>query len=246
MDKFTSNDRIKNHYSQNLYAEQIAAYKLKLEFAIKSLDATIWEYDIIHNLFFSDSENSVLVKGMNLETYISIHHPDDRIILRKTLYNLVQDKTDKLSLELRLITHKKTYTWIKIDGQVFERDSNGHPTVILGIKRNINNEHQLKTELIELRNKAEEADKLKSVFLANMSHEIRTPLNAIMGFSNLIASSVNDENLIEYAKLIDVNNALLMQLINDVLDMAKIEADKLEFHMSEISLNELIWQLQQM
>ena len=73
------------------------------------------------------------------------------------------------------------------------------------------------------REKAEESDRLKSAFLANMSHEIRTPLNAIVGFSGLLAVTENMEDKEEYINIINSNNDLLLQLINDILDLAKIE-----------------------
>ena len=77
------------------------------------------------------------------------------------------------------------------------------------------------------RDKAEESNKLKSAFLANMSHEIRTPLNAIVGFSNILASTDDLEDKKEFADIIENNNSLLLQLINDILDLSKIEAGTL-------------------
>ena len=100
-------------------------------------------------------------------------------------------------------------------------------------------------ELIVLRDRAEEANRLKTAFLANMSHEIRTPLNAIVGFSNLIAQTRNPEEIAEFCKIIETNNELLLQLINDILDLSKIEAGQLEFVYSDIDMNELFRNLEQ-
>ena len=80
---------------------------------------------------------------------------------------------------------------------------------------------KMTNELIRLRNKAEEANRLKSAFLANMSHEIRTPLNAIVGFSNLIAMAEEPDEIGEYVKIIETNNELLLQLVNDILDFRR-------------------------
>ena len=95
-------------------------------------------------------------------------------------------------------------------------------------------------EVIRLREKAEESNRLTSAFLANMSHEIRTPLNAIVGFSTLISESEDKEEIKEFAKIIHANNELLLNLINDILDMSKIEAGILDFLYTEVEINELI------
>ena len=86
--------------------------------------------------------------------------------------------------------------------------------------------------------KAEESDRLKSAFLANMSHEIRTPLNAIVGFSNLIAYAESTEEIQDYIKVIETNNDLLLQLINDILDLSKIEAGNLDLNMGRVDVFE--------
>ena len=89
------------------------------------------------------------------------------------------------------------------------------------------------------KDKAENADKLKSLFLANMSHEIRTPLNAIVGFSELMVNCDERDERYEYSKIINANNKLLLQLITDILDLSKIEAGTLEFNIKNINLNNI-------
>ena len=101
------------------------------------------------------------------------------------------------------------------------------------------------TRLSEAMEKAEQANQLKSAFLANMSHEIRTPLNAIVGFSELLTETDDPEEKKEYADIILNNNALLLQLISDILDLSKIEAGTLEFTYSEIDLNSLLTEVAQ-
>jgi signal transduction histidine kinase len=96
-------------------------------------------------------------------------------------------------------------------------------------------------EVIEAKNKAEESDKLKSSFLANLSHEIRTPLNAILGFSSLLGEkNLKNEEREEYNRIIQGSSNTLLELINDILDISKIEAGQLELDMHEVSLEGII------
>ena len=93
--------------------------------------------------------------------------------------------------------------------------------------------------------KAEEANQLKSALLANMSHEIRTPLNAIVGFSNLLSMVEDKEEMLEYAGIIETNTELLLQLINDILDMSKIESGMYDFHVTQVDANQLMSEVEQ-
>lgn len=94
-------------------------------------------------------------------------------------------------------------------------------------------------ELILAKEKAEESNRLKTAFLANMSHEIRTPLNAIVGFSDLLGEIDNKEDRMEYIEIIKKNNKILLQLISDILDLSKIEAELLEFQLTDTDVNRL-------
>lgn len=101
-----------------------------------------------------------------------------------------------------------------------------------------------KRELIKAKERAEESDRLKSAFLANMSHEIRTPLNAIVGFSSILAESADTPENHEYIRIIENNNYLLLQLINDILDLSRIEAGLLEFTYSPVNINRCVQELE--
>ena len=96
------------------------------------------------------------------------------------------------------------------------------------------------TELYKALNDANAANQLKSAFLANMSHEIRTPLNAIVGFSELILTSATESEKIEYGQIIENNSNILLNLINDILDLSKIEAGYIDLYKEDFDLVNLI------
>lgn len=124
-------------------------------------------------------------------------------------------------------------------------DKKGHLIGVVCKKEDVTEQKQVEIVLREAKEKAEESDRLKSAFLANMSHEIRTPLNAIVGFSGLLAVTDDPDEKAEYTSIINSNNDLLLQLINDILDLSKIEAGTLEFINSEVDVNSLLSDIEQ-
>ena len=117
---------------------------------------------------------------------------------------------------------------------------------VLALIHDIGDRIRRSEELIEAKRRAEDADRMKSVFLANMSHEIRTPLNAITGFAEVMGSANTEEEKTQYQEIIKMNADLLMQLVNDILDMSKIEAGTLEFVYSTVDINLLLSDLQRL
>ena len=122
---------------------------------------------------------------------------------------------------------------IKVDG-----DELSSP-IIVSIEWDITELEMIKRELQASKEKAEMSDNLKSAFLANMSHEIRTPLNAIVGFSHLIAESDDAEERRTYYNIVEANNERLLQLINEILDLSKIESGTIEFSFGLTSMHSL-------
>ncbi|WP_420872719.1 ATP-binding protein [Parabacteroides bouchesdurhonensis] len=124
-------------------------------------------------------------------------------------------------------------------------DKEGNVIGVILKKEDVTKQKEAENELREAKEKAEQSDRLKSAFLANMSHEIRTPLNAIVGFSGLLMSTDDPSEKEEYINIINSNNDLLLQLINDILDLAKIEAGTLEFIDSDVDVNQLFSDIEQ-
>lgn len=126
-----------------------------------------------------------------------------------------------------------------LDKQKIMVESEDFSPIIVSIEWDITQLELMRRELIESKEKAKTSDKLKSAFLANMSHEIRTPLNAIVGFSRIISESDNAEERREYYEIVDANNERLLQLINEILDLSKIESGIVEFTYGPVRLHTL-------
>ena len=173
--------------------------------------------------------------------FISRAHPDDQEHYHNMFTRLCRGEISEARIEARMLfPGKKEYVWREVFATVYERDDKGRPSVILGCSTNIQERKNQELSLEEAKVKAEAADKMKSKYLADMSHEIRTPLNAITGFSELMAFADTDEERMSYYDVIKMNNQLLMQLINDILDISKIEADAIKITYEQLDVSELM------
>ena len=167
-------------------------------------------------------------------------HPDDRPLLIRFLDDARKGLTTKLSKEMRVLREDGTYTWTHVNLLVKKYAPQDRIIEIISINYDITELKRTEEMLVKARDKAEASDRLKSAFLANMSHEIRTPLNAIVGFSSLLTSTENAAEKELYNSLIGHNNKLLLNLINDVIDLSKIESGYLELRPDWVNLTELL------
>lgn len=173
--------------------------------------------------------------------YMGYVHPDDQANYWDLLRKMCSGKLTEVKFEVRVKYNEcADYHWREMSAYVYERDEKRRPTVLLGCSINVQDRKGQELSLEEARTKAEVADKMKSKYLADMSHEIRTPLNAITGFSEMMAFADTDEERMSYYEIIKANNLLLMQLINDILDLSKIEADAIKISYVPVDLNEMM------
>ena len=177
-------------------------------------------------------------EGVPLLEVIGVYsqiHPEDRKVMFNFFEQVKKGQCDSIRRELR-VKYGEGWHWTRVNVMRNTQSTNPDRLEMICVNYDI-------TELKETqkqREKAEELDRLKSAFLANMSHEIRTPLNAITGFSELMAFADTDEERMSYYDVIKMNNQLLMQLINDILDISKIEADAIKITYEQLDVSELM------
>ena len=183
----------------------------------------------------------------SIATFVASIYPDDRGIFEAIYNSLLAGESCKIGLELRLdLLNTGEYKWVDLKGVAQEFDERGKVTKVLGFIADIQKRRDDEQALIEAKQRAEESDRLKSAFLANVSHEIRTPLNAIVGFSEVIAHTEGECEREEYLDIVKANSNLLLHLINDILDLSRIESGKMEFIDENIQMDELCEELRQM
>ncbi|MDB8994872.1 ATP-binding protein [Parabacteroides distasonis] len=183
-------------------------------------------------------ENMGEKDGTPLSQIIGIYsyiHPNDVGYINSFFEEVKQGKAHHFRREVR-VKSGDGWKWIcaNITRNPQSVDPNKPEMICINYDITELKDSQLKRE------RAEELDRLKSAFLANMSHEIRTPLNAIVGFSQLLAETDDPEERHEFVEIIDSNNRMLLQLISDILDLAKIESGTMDFKFADMSVKEVI------
>lgn len=186
---------------------------------------------------FYGVNNHLLERNRYICRSLSIlRHPGDRQDFF-LLFNEIRDKDlEEYSVNFRLKGDDGRYRSYEVIGKAFEKDKEGKTNLIVGCVIDNQKHVEYEESLIKAKEKAENADLLKSTFLANVTHEIRTPLNAIVGFSDLLSQEEDPELRESYTNLIKANNELLLNLVNDVLDISKIESDMLTFTYADTHL----------
>lgn len=268
----TRKDQVKKELEVELFAidvtersiAEIALKRLtdKLEMTLNLAQIIPWNWNLSKHEITCDAHS--LVRHIdplsrhkfNFNTSITLYeddfferiHPEDKSKVHNFYTELLQKKISYVKTEFRVYPadlSTKRFDWFEINATVFERDAEGNPLALAGSLLVITKRKKQEQALITAREKAQESDRMKSAFLANMSHEIRTPLNAIVGFSGLLSKTDDPAKKTKYADLIESNNNLLLQLISDVLDLAKVESNTLEFFYQTVDLNELMHNIEQ-
>lgn len=190
------------------------------------------------------------ITEMNKYALTSLTSPEDISSVKEYLQNFNNISDDQVNeIELRIMNKNGNWLWFYIRSVIFHRTDNTIPQQILGICTNISHRKQIEEELIERNHSLEQAidtaqsaiiaSQSKTSFLANISHEIRTPMNSILGVSQLLDRTALNPLQRELLQTLQRNSENLLNLINDVLDISKIEAQELKIQVQEFNLFEL-------
>ena len=236
-------DNSENHHK----TEQIEYNLIKLKAAVDTGESFIWEYDTAKQTFLVDLNLNKNINKNSALSYVKKHlpetlqdftetlHPDDiDKVYNKKFKRLLSGEIESYVAIYRRILGGKLF-WFNSNVRSYKFNEDGTPSKIISYTSNVTQQREKENELIRVK----EADKLKSAFLANMSHEIRTPLNAIVGFSDIVAETSDEEERKEYLEIIHKNNDLLLHLIDDILDFSRIESGTLDYHITETDIKEI-------
>ncbi|MEN9549010.1 MAG: Autoinducer 2 sensor kinase/phosphatase LuxQ [Bacteroidota bacterium] len=218
---------------EKLLAEQLREFEQKFRLALEKIGDNVWEHDFRTGITqFSKSENNLLTIQKGEEHLIdklwwnSIYKEDvGKVQEIDDLYK--QGKINHHHLEYRIVQPDGSVKWVLDRGVVLEKNRENKPQLIVGTHTDITNQKTIEQQLTQAKNDAELSQKSKEVFLANMSHEIRTPLNAILGMANQLRKSKLSEHQLFQLETINTAAENLLVIINDILDLSKIEAGKL-------------------
>ena len=219
--------------------------------AIEESSIYPWQYNMRLKCFhfpggllqrFNCYDNTGYISREELDLII---HPGDLPRTRKHFNDIMLGHEPNSRMSFRLQNADGGYEWWEFRSTAYDGLTADIPYMVLGVCQSIQRYKDTEDELIAARDRALQADKLNSAFLANMSHEIRTPLNAIVGFSDLLKDleAFSSEEVQQFVETININCTLLLALINDILDLSRIESGTMDFQLSSYNLTFIMQQV---
>ena len=204
---------------------------IEYDLVLKAMKLAVWHIDVQERTITYDADYrdaldvASIPPGSDVEMFCDNLLPVYKERIRTSMIDLLQGRTDHVHEQYRARSLQGDgTTWGETYAVVDKRDADGHPLTIVGTSMRIDKQKEIEMALIKARNQAEESDRMKTAFLANISHEVRTPLNAIVGFSEVLAGNPSDDERTMLSKLIRQNNARLLHIFDDVVNMSRLEA----------------------
>lgn len=222
--------------------QEVREYGERLKYILRHSKIYTWDYYPKETLLRMTSQKESASKDMVItpdDKYFNGIYFEDRDHIRSIYQRMNNLEKNDYRMIIRRKYKGSSMRYLEINGMAI-RDEHGDVSKYSGLCKDITEMMEVQKNLEDQREKALQADRLKSAFLANMSHEIRTPLNAIIGFSELLQDTEDMAEREEFMKIINTNNQLLLQLINDILDLSKIEAGVMDFHNEVFKISQFL------
>ncbi|WP_419192988.1 PAS domain S-box protein [Kolteria novifilia] len=230
--------------------QQLRTSQEQLTLALDASNVGLWDWNLeTDRFYFSDQWYRILQYEpgelpMEYGTWEKLVHPEDLPAATETLRENLEGRAPDYSVEIRMKSKSGAWQWMLTRARVIETDEEGHARRIAGVHLSIDSLKRHEEALRHAKEQAEAANRAKSEFLANMSHEIRTPMTAILGFADIVLQEARIEGVsptwLDALDTIKRNGEHLVQIINDILDLSKIEAGRLSVDRSAIPLRRFI------
>lgn len=228
--------------------DKVGKHNVEYEFVLGTMKLSIWHLDVKtgeltfeHDFREKDSKYMASADGMTMVDSLLTLDPRDSERVRQSLTDLCNGQTSAYHEIYRvLVPYNNTFYWEESYATVAARDVDGKPVKIVGTTQCIDDRKAMEEALVKARNRAEESDRLKTAFIANMSHEIRTPLNAIVGFTSVLPDIDNEEERKSLLDLIHENTQKLLRIVDDVVNISKIESGQEQLVMTTFDLNTML------
>ncbi|WP_430816917.1 PAS domain-containing protein [Carboxylicivirga sp. RSCT41] len=220
---------------------KISLLNQQLELSMLTGRIAFFEYDLKQNEFVTNSHVKDIIgieidRGIEKEWLLSRIHPSDLPVLTDQVVALTHGGLATNEMEFRFLDAHQKYLWLSVHINKIQ----GESTSVSGIIQDITRHKELLIELEIERKKSRAANDAKTNFIASMSHEIRTPMNAILGFSDIMSKNLQDSVYKNYLRSIKTSGKLLLSLINDILDVSKIEAGKVILKYEPVNIKKLL------
>lgn len=234
--------------------KELERQQVLMRLALEKSEVYSWQYNVKKDLYYN---NELILKRygfpigrqplFNARMFFELIHPDDIPVVMPVFNDILRGGEGEVQVRVKIRKPEgESYEWFRYRFMSVGDKQTGEVTDVIGTGTCIEKYKQAEQHLrnlLEAKNQAEESNRLKSAFIANMSHEIRTPLNAILGFSELLMLTDEPAAKEEYMKIIRNNSDLLLKLIDDILDISRIEAGKTELRYTPEDINELFDEL---
>lgn len=217
-----------------------------LELALQGSGLGIWDWYLESNEVYYDKRWVEMIGyqqdeiEMNFSTWRDNVHPDDLESCQKEITKYLDGKVSNYEMMFRMKHKNGSWVHILAQGRFSSWDAEGKPTRFTGTHLNITKQKEQEVELVKAKNSAQEAERAKSRFLANMSHEIRTPMNGLMGMMDILKDTQLNPDQSEMLEIMNNSSETLMSLLNDILDLSKIESGKINLEINVFNINDII------